>query len=141
MTHGKIYNKSPRRINHKATKSKTNTGTTALERSVVRLFSYLFVIVVLSGLFFYLFLYLESFVQLNGNMKTIYIYIYIKNTHSVTYYVWFQGGMYVLTLFNWYAASYALMLLSLLELAIVAWIYGKYNNTVAALKYIKLVSN
>ena len=34
MTHGKTYNKSPRRINHKATKSQTNTGTTALERSV-----------------------------------------------------------------------------------------------------------
>ena len=34
MTHGKTYNKSPSRINHKATKSKTNTGTTALERSV-----------------------------------------------------------------------------------------------------------
>ena len=34
MTHGKIYNKSPRWINHKATKSKTNTGTIALERSV-----------------------------------------------------------------------------------------------------------
>ena len=35
MTHGKTYNKSPRRINHnKATKSKTNTCTTALERSV-----------------------------------------------------------------------------------------------------------
>ena len=34
MTHGKTYNKSPRRINHKATKSKTNTGTTALEWSV-----------------------------------------------------------------------------------------------------------
>ena len=34
MTHCKTYNKSPRRINHKATKSKTNTGTTALERSV-----------------------------------------------------------------------------------------------------------
>ena len=41
MTHGKTYNKSPRRINHKATKrnqkatkSKTNTGTIALERSV-----------------------------------------------------------------------------------------------------------
>ena len=34
MTHGKTHNKSPRRINHKATKSKTNTGTTALERSV-----------------------------------------------------------------------------------------------------------
>ena len=31
MTHGKTYNKSPRRINHKATKSKTNTGTTALQ--------------------------------------------------------------------------------------------------------------
>ena len=34
MTQGKTYNKSPRRINHKATKSKTNTGTTALQRSV-----------------------------------------------------------------------------------------------------------
>ena len=34
MTHGKTYNKSPRRINYKATKSKTNTGTTALDRSV-----------------------------------------------------------------------------------------------------------
>ena len=34
MTHGKAYYKSPRRINHKTTKSKTNTGTTALERSV-----------------------------------------------------------------------------------------------------------
>ena len=34
MTHGKTYNKSPRRINYKATKSKTNSGTTALERSV-----------------------------------------------------------------------------------------------------------
>ena len=33
MTHGKTY-KSPRRINHKATRSKSNTGTTALERSV-----------------------------------------------------------------------------------------------------------
>ena len=31
MTHGKTYNKSPRRINHKATRSKTITGTTALE--------------------------------------------------------------------------------------------------------------
>ena len=34
MIHVKTYNKSPRRINHKATKSKTNTGTTALEQSV-----------------------------------------------------------------------------------------------------------
>ena len=34
ITHGTTYNKSPRRINHKATKSKTNTGTTPLERSV-----------------------------------------------------------------------------------------------------------
>ena len=33
MTHGKTYNKSPRRINYKATKSKTNTGIT-VERSV-----------------------------------------------------------------------------------------------------------
>ena len=34
ITQGKTYNKSPRRINHKAPKSKTNTRTTALERSV-----------------------------------------------------------------------------------------------------------
>ena len=36
MTHGKTYNRSPRRINQKATKSKTNTGTTALDRTVGR---------------------------------------------------------------------------------------------------------
>ena len=34
MAQGKTYNKSPRRINRKAPKSKTNTGTTALKRSV-----------------------------------------------------------------------------------------------------------
>ena len=34
MAQGKTYNKSIRRINHKAPKSKINTGTTALERSV-----------------------------------------------------------------------------------------------------------
>ena len=34
MTHGTTYNKSPRRTNRKATKSKTNTGTTALKRTV-----------------------------------------------------------------------------------------------------------
>ena len=33
-TQRKTKNKSPRRTNHKATKSKTNTGTTAFERSV-----------------------------------------------------------------------------------------------------------
>ena len=33
ITQGNASNKSPRRINHKATKSKTNTGTTALDRS------------------------------------------------------------------------------------------------------------
>ena len=34
ITQGKTQNQSPRRINHKATKSRTNTETTALERSV-----------------------------------------------------------------------------------------------------------
>ena len=34
MTYGKTYNQSPRRTNHKATKTMTNTRTTALERSV-----------------------------------------------------------------------------------------------------------
>ena len=34
MTQGKTKNKSPRRINHKAIKTKTNTGIPALERSV-----------------------------------------------------------------------------------------------------------
>ena len=34
MAQGKTYNKSPRRINHKASKSKTNTGTNPLELSV-----------------------------------------------------------------------------------------------------------
>ena len=34
ITQGKARNKTPRRINHKATKNKTNTGATALERPV-----------------------------------------------------------------------------------------------------------
>ena len=34
ITQGKTENKSPRRMNHTAMKSKTNTGTAALERSV-----------------------------------------------------------------------------------------------------------
>ena len=37
MTHGKTYNKSPRRINHKATKSKTNTGTTVWIKALLQL--------------------------------------------------------------------------------------------------------
>lgn len=38
-----------------------------------------------------------------------------------------KGGMHILTLYNWYAASYALIMLSFLELVIVAWIYGVRN--------------
>ena len=40
MTHGKTYNKSPRRINHKATKSKTNTGTTKVSWSSLQAVSH-----------------------------------------------------------------------------------------------------
>ena len=36
MIHGKTYNKSPRRINHKATKSKTNINTRAVKITYVR---------------------------------------------------------------------------------------------------------
>ncbi|OWF53371.1 sodium- and chloride-dependent glycine transporter 2-like [Mizuhopecten yessoensis] len=35
-----------------------------------------------------------------------------------------QGGIYVLTLIDWYCASISVMLLSLLELIVIAWIYG-----------------
>ena len=42
VTHGKTYNKSPRRINHKATKSKTNTGTTAWESLIFFFFFFFF---------------------------------------------------------------------------------------------------
>ena len=38
MAQGKAYNNLPRRINHKAPKSKTNTGTIALEQSVANLY-------------------------------------------------------------------------------------------------------
>ena len=37
--------------------------------------------------------------------------------------------MHILTLYNWYAASYALIMLSFLELVIVAWIYGNYHSS------------
>ena len=37
ITQGKTSNKSPRRINHKVKKGKTNTGTTALVRSIEKI--------------------------------------------------------------------------------------------------------
>ena len=37
----------------------------------------------------------------------------------------FQGGIYVLNLFNWYTASYSLMILGLVQLVMISWIYGK----------------
>ena len=39
MTHGKTCNKSPHRIYHKATKSKTNTGTTALNCKLRKIYA------------------------------------------------------------------------------------------------------
>ena len=41
MTHGKTYNKSPRRINHKATQSKTNIGS---KNYAVFAFSYICIV-------------------------------------------------------------------------------------------------
>ncbi|XP_069131670.1 sodium- and chloride-dependent glycine transporter 2-like [Argopecten irradians] len=35
-----------------------------------------------------------------------------------------QGGIYVLTLIDWYCSSVSVMFLSLLEIVVVAWIYG-----------------
>ena len=50
----KTYNKSPRKINHKATKSKTNTGTTALERSVEQTTGELVLVLLFVALWFIL---------------------------------------------------------------------------------------
>ncbi|XP_033764045.1 sodium- and chloride-dependent glycine transporter 2-like [Pecten maximus] len=35
-----------------------------------------------------------------------------------------QGGIYVLTLIDWYCASVSVMFLSLLEVVVIAWVYG-----------------
>ena len=53
MTHGKTYNKLPRRINHNATKSKTNTSILTFDFGV-ELFSHLsdFLLSESVGLFF-----------------------------------------------------------------------------------------
>lgn len=39
----------------------------------------------------------------------------------------FQGGMYLLQLFDWYAASISVILVCLCEVIIVGWIYGVNN--------------
>ena len=36
-----------------------------------------------------------------------------------------QGGVYILQLIDWYAASVSLMFLLLLEVIVLAWIYSK----------------
>lgn len=45
----------------------------------------------------------------------------MKNACSV------QGGMYILQLFDWYAASISVILICLCEIVIVGWIYGVAN--------------
>lgn len=37
---------------------------------------------------------------------------------------YFQGGIYLLTLMDWYASCFSLMLLSFLECVIISWVYG-----------------
>ena len=71
MTHGKTYNKSPRRINHEATKSKTNTGTTT---SLLFCVSYMFVAFQWHPLSQYIInstniIYLESLILLIGKCR------------------------------------------------------------------------
>ena len=67
MTHGKTYNKSPRRTNHKATESKTNT---ALERSAICLPSVHFVIALL---------YLSDFPFGVGVLMWIWLYQFLSS--------------------------------------------------------------
>lgn len=40
-----------------------------------------------------------------------------------------QGGIYVLTLMDWYSGSYNLMIVSLCELVAVCYVYGKSIST------------
>lgn len=38
--------------------------------------------------------------------------------------IYFQGGMYMLQLLDWYAASMSVILVCLVEVVIVSWVYG-----------------
>jgi len=36
-----------------------------------------------------------------------------------------NGGIYILQLMDWYAAAFSLMIISLLECVVIAWVYGE----------------
>jgi hypothetical protein len=47
----------------------------------------------------------------------------------------FQGGMFILQLFDNYAATYSLLFIGLVECIGIAWVYGKFIYSVFVVKF------
>lgn len=45
--------------------------------------------------------------------------------YSCIFLIIFQGGVYVFTLLDWYAAGYSVMVISLCEVIVIGWIFGR----------------
>ena len=39
----------------------------------------------------------------------------------------FQGGMYVLQLMDWYSASFSVLIIAMIECIVINWIYGRLS--------------
>lgn len=65
-------------------------------------------------------------VTLTGDTSPITEGIPATNCISIKIMITFQNGIYVMYLFDWYSASFSLMIVAFLELVVVAWVYGMF---------------
>lgn len=74
-------------------------------------------------------LYLNSTLKSKITETNVDFKIFSFNWWSLISLFALQGGIYVLTLMDWYSGSYNLMIVSLCELVAVCYVYGKFIST------------
>lgn len=61
--------------------------------------------------------------------KNIYLGSNVEYVKFFTLGIYFQGGIYVLTLMDVYGGGLAIIFIAICECAALVWIYGELNNT------------
>ena len=59
-------------------------------------------------------------------LQTLFFLIYMFKIHIIAYTSLLQNGVFIMELFNWYSASFSLVVVSILEIVAVSYVYGIY---------------